>query len=176
MVEVLRWQQDFKERALRAVMVSTEGGTLLARQMLPVSLAMVVRDASMASLAFGHSSYGQRSETIITAKASAHASSACSRPDCAFAGCRGNRFECMGGSSAWGADQWQLVVAHSKSGHGTVLRLNDPEEVQLLEIYERRGRPTLLVNGDQEQAMYVTANGLPYTQQSLSQWWRELHR
>ena len=172
----MRWQQDLKERALHAVAVSTEGGTLLARQMLPPSLAMLVRDASMVSVAFGHSSFAQRSETIITAKASSHANSACSRPDCAFAGCRGNRFECMGGSSAMGADQWQLVVPHSKSGQGTVLRLRDPEEVQLLQIYQSRGRPTLLVNGDQEQAMYVTANGLPFTQQTLPQWWRELHR
>lgn len=175
-MEVLRWQQDLKERALRAVVISTQAGTLLARQMLPPSLAMLVRDASMASLAFGHSSYGQRSETVITAKASSHASSACSRRDCAFAGCRGNRFECIGGSSAQGSDQWQLVVPHSKSGQGAVLKLTDPEEVQLLEIYERYGRPTLLVNGDQEQAMYVTANGQPYTQNSLPHWWRELHR
>lgn len=93
---------------------------------------MVVRDASMASMASGHSSFAQRSETIITAKASSHASSACRRSDCAFAGCRGNRFECMGGSSAVGADQRQPVVPHGKSGQGTLLRLNYPVEVQLL--------------------------------------------
>ncbi|KAL6748733.1 hypothetical protein V8C86DRAFT_2442793 [Haematococcus lacustris] len=130
---------------------------------------------------FGHSSLAQRSQVMVTAKASQHAITPCGMPNCPgmARGCKGNRFEYDGATAAW-----RLVVPHSKNSSkgvpGIVLPLTDTKEVKLLEAYECQARPVLLGQiGTHEhlvEAMYLNNKGQPYTIESLATWWRRTYK
>ncbi|KAL6745304.1 hypothetical protein V8C86DRAFT_2446352 [Haematococcus lacustris] len=173
--EVLVWQEKVKDVALEAL------GSFGPGEQLPTKVARVVRDASMLCTGFGHSSLAQRSQVMVTAKASQHAITPCGMPNCPgmAGGCKGNRFEYDGATAAW-----RLVVPHSKNSSkgvpGIVLPLTDTKEVKLLEAYECQARPVLLGQiGTREhlvEAMYLNNKGQPYTIESLAMWWRRTYK
>ncbi|KAL6745309.1 hypothetical protein V8C86DRAFT_37221 [Haematococcus lacustris] len=173
--EVLVWQEKVKDVALEAL------GSFGPGEQLPTKVARVVRDASMLCTGFGHSSLAQRSQVMVTAKASQHAITPCGMPNCPgmAGGCKGNRFEYDGATAAW-----RLVVPHSKNSSkgvpGIVLPLTDTKEVKLLEAYECQARPVLLGQiGTHEhlvEAMYLNNKGQPYTIESLAMWWRRTYK
>ncbi|KAJ9534185.1 hypothetical protein QJQ45_007005 [Haematococcus lacustris] len=172
--EVLVWQEKVKDVALEAL------GSFGPGEQLSTKVARVVRDASMLCTGFGHSSLAQRSQVMVTAKASQHAITPCGMPNCPgmAGGCKGNRFEYDGATAAW-----RLVVPHSKNSSkgvpGIVLHLTDTKEVKLLEAYECQARPVLLGQiGTHEhlvEAMYLNNKGQPYTIESLAMWWRRTY-
>jgi hypothetical protein len=82
--------------------------------------------------------------------------------------------------------RWLLVTPHHKtttSGkEGTCLQLTDAEEVKLLQLYEKYGRPVLLAvgaaqrEGDDPHEQYLSDSGQPFTSTTLGHWWSKLHR
>lgn len=183
--ELLLWQEELVGKALTAAAALQR---VKATSWDPVSACMV-RDACMLCTLFGYSSLAQRSEVLCAAKASQHAQTACSNsePPCPDPNCRGVRFECNTGA-------WQLVVPHHKGTSrgmaGQVLRMQDAQVMKLLTLYEKYARPSLLwgpdsvlagIDGDDAEsgmplAMFVTGTGQAYTDQSLGEWWRQLHK
>ena len=146
----------------------------------------LVRDACMALTLFGNISLAQRQHVLITAKASQHAATPCTREDCAGSAlsgpssskpgrtCYGNRFE-RRLTSPEAVPSWQLVVAHSKGQSGVVLPIWDSEFRRLLEYYEFSCRPILSGGGEETvAAMFVDNTGLAFTEASIGPWWTQL--
>lgn len=185
--DLLLWQQGLVDQALQAAAAANMQSVQVVAW--DQGTARLVRDAAMCCTLFGYNCLAQRSEVLCAAKASQHALTACSssEPPCPDPACHGVRFECNNGS-------WQLVVPHHKGTSrgmaGPVLRIQDTQFKQLLTLYERHARPNLLwgadsvlagIDGDDAESglpltMFVTDTGQAYTDQSLGEWWKGLHK
>jgi hypothetical protein len=128
----------------------------------------------MTMTAFGQSSLAQRGLVLATAKATAHALEPCARPDCPAPGiCTGNGYQLVAGPSG---PKLQLSIPHHKTKVAGPVLVASPREQQMVLLYERRGRPALLLPGREETAMYLTADGAAFTDEGISRWWKDLHR
>jgi hypothetical protein len=187
---MLAWVEQLKMSALTALASDLgwggEGG-------VSEVTALLARDACMVSTAIGHTAMAHRGSVLCTIKASSYADTACQLGGaCPARGqCMGNRVQRVAHPppppSAFTylpqpASSYQLVIPHHKNSQkgvaGVSLTIQDPLATQLLEAYERWGRPILVFgSGDPgPAALFVDDNGKEYNSQSICHWWDKVHR
>jgi hypothetical protein len=146
----------------------------------------------ISTLLFGTSPV-QRGSVVVSVKASMYGGPDARCGTCDPGGnCRGNYFQQRPQVDSHGnqlPSQWSLVVYHHKgmpkgaramraaaAGGAQVFIVTDPVEAKLHGLYESLGRPQLTSHGNaRQQAMYLRNNGTPFTDETLTQWWRELY-
>lgn len=188
--EYLSWIEELKHKGLAAA------ASLPGADPLPFDAACLVRDATMLTTAVGHTALMHRGSVITSIKASCFAATPCPMGDaCPAAGlCCGNRVERVSPTackdefvSSFTAlpqpHQYQLVVPHHKASNrgvvGAALPIPCPLACQLLEVYERRARPTLTFTEDADgpvEVLFVDNMGKPFTAETLCLWWTKAHK
>lgn len=90
---------------------SRTSGLWQGRVLLTSTTTIKVRDALMVCVQAGHTSLAQRSEVMLSIKASKHAAAPCSNKQCVGGGaCRGNRYEVHPATGAL-----MMILPHHKT-------------------------------------------------------------